>query len=119
MILSFKEKKELTINLIEQGVSIREIARQTHLSYSTIGNIRKGIEDCTNEKSKKPLSISSPTFKIFEKHKTLIQGAIELDLTSEEVLKIHSQYLTLQNNQKFESILRENRYNLKTVFKFI
>jgi transposase len=96
MILSFKEKKELAINLIEQGVSIREIARQTHLSYSTIGKIRKGIEDCTNEKSKKPLSISSPTFKIFEKDKTLVQVVTKLNLPPKDILKIHSDYLMLQ-----------------------
>jgi hypothetical protein len=112
MALSFKEKKELAINLIEQGVSTREIARQTHLSYSTIGKIRKELEGDTNENNKKPLSISSQSFKLFEKHKTLIQVAIKLDLPSEEVLQIRSQYLTLQNNQKVEFILRDNKDNL-------
>jgi transposase len=70
MILSFKEKKELAINLIEQGVSTREIARQIHLSYSTIGKIRKELEGYTSENNKKPLSISSQAFKLFEKYKT-------------------------------------------------
>ena len=32
MVLSFKEKKDLANNLIEQGVLTREITRQTHLS---------------------------------------------------------------------------------------
>jgi hypothetical protein len=112
MTLSFKEKKELAINLIEQGVPTREIARQTHLSYSTIGKIRKELEGDTSENNKKPLSISSQSFKLFEKHKTLIQVAIKLDLPSDEVLKIRSQYLTLQNNQKVEFILRDNKNNL-------
>ena len=57
------------------------------------------------------------SFKLFEKHKTLIQFAIKLDLPSEEVLHIRSQYLTLQNNQKVESILRENINNLKPFLK--
>jgi hypothetical protein len=117
MTLSFKEKKELAINLIEQGVPTREIARQTHLSYSTIGKIRKELEGDTSENNKKPLSISSQSFKLFEKHKTLIQVAIKLDLPSDEVLKIRSQYLTLQNNQKVEFILRENRNNLNLFLK--
>jgi hypothetical protein len=112
MTLSFKEKNDLAINLLEQGISSREIAKQTHLSYSTIGKIRKEHEGDTIEKSNKPISISSQAFKLFEKHKTLVQVAIELDLPSEEVLQIRSQYLTLQNNQKVESILRDNKNNL-------
>ena len=85
MTLSFKEKKDLAINLIEQGVSTRDIAKQAHLSLSTIGKIRKELEGDTSENNKKPLSISSQSFKLFEKHKTLIQVAIKLDLPSEEV----------------------------------
>jgi hypothetical protein len=84
---------------------------------TTITKIRKEFEGDTGEKSKKPLFISSQAFKLFEKHKTLIQVAIKLDLPSEEVLKIHSQYLILQNNQQVEFILRENRNNLKLFLK--
>src|SRR4051812_12253614 len=108
MTLSFNEKKELAINLIEQGVSTREIARQTHLSYSTIGKIRKELEGDTSEKSKKPLSLQNQSFKLFEKNKSLIEVIIELDLSTGEVTKFHSDYLMLKDKHKVNFILKEN-----------
>ena len=117
MALSTKEKKELVIALIKQGISTREIANQTNLSLTTIGELRKEVKGITGEKNKKALSMNSQAFKLFEKHKTLIQIAIKLDLPSEEVLQIRSRYLTLLNNQKVESILRENRNNLNLFLK--
>ena len=117
MTLSFKEKKDLATNLIEQGISTREIAKQTHLSLTTIGKIRKELEGDTSEKSTKPLSISSQSFKLFEKHKSLVQVAIKLDLSREEVTKFHCDYLILKDRQNVNYILKENTDKINEILK--
>lgn len=45
---------------------------------------------------------------MFEQNKSLVQVAIDLDLPTDEVLKIHSEYLILTNRQKIHFILKEN-----------
>jgi hypothetical protein len=50
---------------------------------------------------------------LFEQNKSLVQVAIDLDLPTDEVLKIHSEYLILTNRQKIDFILKENDDNLK------
>ncbi len=45
--------------------------------------------------------------------KSVVEVAIGLDLTTEQILKIHSDYLLLQNRQDFVSILDVNGNNLK------
>jgi DNA invertase Pin-like site-specific DNA recombinase len=52
MVVSSKEKKELVIKLIEQGDPQKEIAKQAHLSLSTITKIRKELEGDTSENNK-------------------------------------------------------------------
>lgn len=78
--LSTKEKKDLAIELIEQGILTREIANQAHLSLSTIAKIRKELEGDTSEKISKTKSTQAQAFKLFEKNKTPVQVAIKLDI---------------------------------------
>jgi DNA-binding NarL/FixJ family response regulator len=39
VVLNKKEKEQLVIKLYQDGKPIREIARQTHLSFGSIGKI--------------------------------------------------------------------------------
>jgi bisphosphoglycerate-dependent phosphoglycerate mutase len=118
MVVSSKEKKELVIKLIEQGVPQKEIAEQAHLSFSTITKIRRELEGDTTENNKKAKSIQAQVFMLFEKNKTLVQVAIKLDITYEEILKIHSDYLVLQHRNKVDCILKEHKNNLGALIKF-
>ncbi|HEX5519061.1 MAG TPA: hypothetical protein VFX18_01335 [Candidatus Nitrosocosmicus sp.] len=86
------------------------------MSFKTIGEIRKEAEGDigTDYKNKKQqLSVSSQAFILFEQNKSLVQVDIDLDLPTDEVLKIHSEYLILTNRQKIDFILKENNDNLK------
>jgi hypothetical protein len=95
--------------LIKQDHSEREIAKQDHLSFKTIGEIRKELEgDAIKGKNKKPLSMSSQAFRLFGENKSLVQISIDLDMSSQDVLNKHSEYLKLKNKQKFDSILKED-----------
>jgi hypothetical protein len=39
MVLTRSEKEELVIQLYEEGKTIREIAKEVHMSFGPIGNI--------------------------------------------------------------------------------
>ena len=54
--------------------------------------------------------------------KSIVKVAIELDLPKDQVLKIHSDYLMLQNMEMVSRILTENRKNLDSflcLFDFV
>ena len=118
MILNRQQKENLVVDLLNQGISFPKIAKQAHVSFSGIKKIRmKATGDVSEEQEgdqkKKPLSIPSQAFKLFLEGKSIVQVAIELDLPTDNIMKIHSDYLTLQNRQDIVSILDSNGNNLK------
>jgi hypothetical protein len=81
-MLNKTEKKQLVINLYEEGKPIREIAQQAHLSFGTIGKIIKQINspekdeaesETLNNKSKETKALY-----LFLHGKRPIEVAIEL-----------------------------------------
>ena len=65
------------------------------------------------------MSISSQAFNLFLEGKSIVQVAIGLDLPTDQVLKIHSDYLILQNMGMASRVLMENRKNLGGIFRFV
>ncbi len=118
MILNRQQKENLVIDLLNQGVSVPQIAKQAHVSFSEIKKIRmKSTGDVREEqqqedKKKKPLSIPSQAFKLFLEGKSIVQVTIGLDLPTDQVLKIHADYLILQKMERVSRVLTENRKNL-------
>ncbi len=118
MILNRQQKENLVIDLLNQGISVPQIAKQAHVSFSDIKKIRMketgevSEEQQQEDKKKKPLSIPSQAFKLFLEGKSIVKVAIELDLPTDQVLKIHSDYLILQNMERASRVLTENRKNL-------
>ncbi len=93
MILNRQQKENLVIELLNQGVSVPQIAKQAHVSFSGIKKIRMNLTGEVNEEDeekKKPLSISSQAFKLFLEGKSVVEVAIGLDLPTDQMLKIHS-----------------------------
>ncbi len=116
MIMNGQDKEALVIDLLNKGHTTREIAKQARVSFTDIKKIRMKATGEVSEKQqedqkRKPLSIPSQAFKLFLEGKSIVQVAIGLDLTTEQILKIHSDYLVLQNRGKIASILEENRNN--------
>lgn len=77
MIITNREKKDLAIELIKQGCTQSQIAKQAHLSFKTISEIRKEDEgdagiDYKNKKQQqylhhiKPLSCLNKTSPLFK-----------------------------------------------------
>ncbi len=117
MILNKQQKEKMVIELLNQGINVPQIAKQAHVSFSDIKKIRmKSTGDISEEpqedQKKKPLSIPSQAFKLFLEGKSVVKVAIELDLPTDQVLKIHSDYMILQNMERASRVLTENRKNL-------
>ena len=128
MILNRQQKENLVVDLLNQGVSYPQIAKQVHLSFSDIKKIRMkstgevSEEQQKEDQKKKPLSIPSQAFKLFLEGKSIVQVAIMLDLPTDQILKVHSDYLMLQNMERVARILTENRKNLDSylcLFDFV
>ena len=107
MLLNEKEKEALVIELLNKGLTTREIAKQAHVSFTEIKKIRNKITGEVNEDNKQ-LSLSSQAFKLFLGGKSLVEVAISLDIQTEQVIKIYKDYLTLQKTSKFVSILNKH-----------
>lgn len=90
-----EEKKKLVIKRRKEGVTIRKIAKETHLSFSTIGKIWRERDGQTEQES-----VTTRAFQLFEKRMNLVEVTIELDLNPVESEKIHESYLRLKGLDK-------------------
>jgi hypothetical protein len=89
VVLNKKEKEQLVIKLYQDVKPIREIARQAHLSFGSIGKIIRTIYggDDTNSNSCSSKSKSTKALHLFKTGKKPIDVAIELDLSATEELQ--------------------------------
>ena len=86
-----------------------------HVSNTTIkktgakltGDVKE--EQQQGDQKNKPLSVFSQAFKLFLEGKSVVQVAIGLDLTTDQALKIQSDYMVLSNMGLASRILMENR----------
>ena len=109
MILKRQQKVDLVIKLAEEGKSTRFIAEAAHVSLKDIGTI---IRRYTGESEDivyqdKALSINSRAFKLFKEGTNLVDVAIALNIYTDEVLGMYSDYLRLLNLQKLMILYRE------------
>jgi Mor family transcriptional regulator len=97
------EKEKRVIEMHLAGKTIREIAKELHMSFTPISKIIKAYErkkelqakreeNNQNGQIKKP-SISSRAFKLFSDGKKPTEVVIELDIPPEKVEKLWSQFL--------------------------
>ena len=108
MINSHKEKEDLIRKLLNEGLPSRDIARNARCSLNVVSRIRK--EMASEELDKKKTSpITTQAFKLFLENKTLVEVAIILEISAQEVLKIYSEFLLLQNNGKLAEILDKDK----------
>jgi hypothetical protein len=105
-MLSKKEKEEKAKELLKKGMTIRFIAEELKMSFSDIGDLRRQINGETKEK---PQSTTSQVFALILQCKTLVEVAIILNIPTNEVIKIHSEFLLLQNRHNLAQILDKNK----------
>ncbi len=123
MILNRQQKEKLVIDLLNQGISVPQIAKQAHVSFTDIKRIRQKEtgddkeEDEDEEKGKKARSIPCQAFELFLEGRSPVQVAIDLDLETGKVMGILHDFLRLQNMQKVVTILKEHKNQLAPFVK--
>lgn len=123
MILNKKDKESLVVELLNKGLNVKQVSKPAHVSFTDIARKKRKvtgevIEEDKNS-SKKPLSLQSRTFKMFLDDRTLVEVAIELDSTTQEVMDMFSDYLILKVMHKVSVILKEYKKDLGLFLKVI
>ena len=119
VILDKKEKEELVAKLYLDGKPIREIARQTHLSFGTIGKIIRQINGQNNnyELDLKDKSIETRAIYLFSIGKTPLEVAIELNLPSAEVHDLQEEFWALNQLHELAFVYGEIKNSLPSFMK--
>ena len=100
------DKRQLVCQLYKDGKSMRQIAKEVHMSFGDIGSITKKLEEQLEPK-KKETSKESQALKLFRKRKNPVDVAISLDLTPSKVAGIYKQFwkLRVSNSHNLLKIL--------------
>jgi transposase len=95
------EREEYVIKLYEQGKTVREIAKEVHISFASIGSIiRRSKGEDKEQRLENNISKAPQALKLFSKGKELLEVAINLDLGAEEVERLYREYLQLKGLQR-------------------
>ena len=119
------EKEKRVIELHLAGKTIREIAIEVHMSFTSISKIIKAYErqkeiqakreeNNQNGQIKKP-SISSLAFKLFSEGKKPTNVKIELDIPPEKVETLWSQFLKSERMEECYDFFQECQYDIPTL----
>ena len=109
-MLTRQEREKLVIDLYNQGMTIRDIAREVRISFRDIGQILKkafGEKEEKQDNEQPLLSPSSQAYRLFSEGKSLIDVAISLDLSESEVTKFYEEYLNLKQMYELRMVYKE------------
>jgi DNA-binding CsgD family transcriptional regulator len=111
-LLSREEKERRVIELTEEHKSIREIAKEVNMSFVTIGSIRRRYSAETGSNNTSAPSRGTQVFKLFEQGKSPIEVAIELDLKSDKVTKLYTDYWKLKGLHDLNQLYEQRKNDL-------
>lgn len=116
-IVSKEERKQQVLKLyLEDGKTYREIAHELRISLRDISAI---INEFTE--GKKPIPEKSNTakaFQLFKDKKSLVDVAIELDISAQEVEKIYTDFLKLDYRHKITLYYEQIKDHLPQFIKY-
>ena len=118
------EKEKRVIELHLAGKTIREIAKELHMSFTSISTIIKTYErkkelqtkreESNQSTQTKKLSLSSRAFKLFSDGKKPTEVVIELDIPPEKVEKLWSQFLKSERMEECYEFFQMCQDNIPT-----
>ena len=115
-----KEKRVIALHFVE-GKTIRDIAKEVHMSFRDISKIikeyrRKQVKrentNKNNATSTKKQLRCNKAYALFLNGKTPVQASIDLQIDFDEVRKYWTQFLLLQNMKDLYNIYIDNEYHL-------
>ncbi len=110
--MNLEEKKNLVIQLHQEGKTQREIAQVAHMSVRDISKIIRKLEGITEEKS-----IETQALDLFYQGKKPIEVAVTLNLNAQKTSKLYKDYLKLEGFHKLVSLYEEINDNLSLFLK--
>jgi hypothetical protein len=110
--MNLEEKKNLLLQLHQDGKTQREIAKTVHMSVRDISKIIRKLEGIPEEKS-----IETQALELFYQGKKPIEVAVELNLNARKISKLYTDYLKLDGFHKLVSIYEEINSNLSLFLK--
>jgi hypothetical protein len=110
--MNLKEKKNLVIQLHEEGKTQRDIAKTAHMSVRDISKIIRRLEGIPEEKS-----IETQALDLFYQGKKPIEVAVELNLNAQKISKLYKDYLKLEGFHKLVLLYEEINGNLNLFLK--
>jgi hypothetical protein len=117
------EKEKRVIELHLEGKTIRDIAKEIHMSFYDMGRRIKTYEkeQAGNSIKEKP-SKSSQAFKLFREGKKLTDVAIDLEIPARKAVKLWSQFLKLERMYQCYEFYKDYEHDiprLLTINNFI
>jgi predicted transcriptional regulator len=109
-VLTRQERERLVIDLYNQGMTIRDIAREVRMSFRDIGAILKkasGEKEENQDREQSSLSQSSQAYRLYSEGKTPLEVAITLDLGESETTKYYEEYLNLKQMHELRMVYDE------------
>jgi DNA repair ATPase RecN len=111
-----QEKEEMALYMYHEGKTYREIAKECHLSFGDISRLIKAesgeLEHDATEKVQSKVSKETQAIKLFNEGRCPVEVAIELDITTDDVLVIHQKYQRLRNLESFNSAFEQVKGNI-------
>ena len=110
--MNLEEKKNLVIQLHQEGKTQKDIAKAAHMSVRDISKIIRKLEDIPEEKS-----VETQALDLFYQGKKPIEIAVELNLNASKTSKIYKDYLKLEGFHKLVLLYVEINDNLSLFLK--
>jgi transcriptional regulator len=110
--MNLEEKKNLVIQLHQEGKTQREIAKTAHMSVRDISKIIRKLEGIPEEKS-----VETQALDLFYQGKKPIEVAVSRNLNAQKISKLYKDYLKLEGFHRLVSIYDEINDNLSLFLK--
>jgi transcriptional regulator len=110
--MNLQEKKNLVIQLHQEGKTQREIAQAAYMSIRDISRIIRKLDETIEEKSAETQALD-----LFYQGKKPIEVAVELNLNAQKISKLYKDYLKLEGFYKLVSLYEEIYDNLSLFLK--
>ena len=110
--MNLEEKKNVVIQLHQEGKTQREIAKAAHMSIRDISRIIRKLDGIPEEKS-----VETQALDLFYQGKKPIEVAVELNLNTQKISKLYKDYLKLEGFYKLVLLYEEINDNLSLFLK--
>ena len=108
-VLTRDERRRRVIDLHNQGMGTREIAKLLHMSFTDISKILKDAdkEKESEQQRTRQEFLSSKAYKLFSEGKTPVQMTIDLNIRASEAIVFQREYWELEGLHNLNLIYQE------------